>query len=190
MNIYLVRHTTYSNPENIYAFHLPMYLSVEGREHAVKIGEWFKNNTLLHIPIYTSPIIRCVQTAEIIAAQLKSFVAVDTDLIESYCPVLQGKIKPSENAGKMEEDEPSRESKASLFTRIVRSFQDKINKKEDCILVSHGDPLTVLYYHLINKELPRYFWDEEESTKVFRKGEIMHVTLNNSQLSSVKRYIV
>src|SRR3990167_6732742 len=97
MHIYLVRHTLYHNPENIYAFHLPLYLSPEGRKHAGRVGDWFKNNVFPAIPIYTSPIVRTVQTAEIIASFTKSFVTVDNNLIESSSR-LQGEKKPKKNA--------------------------------------------------------------------------------------------
>src|SRR3989344_4403861 len=82
MHIYLVRHTLYHNPENIYAFHLPLYLSPEGRKHAGRVGDWFKNNVSSAIPIYTSPIVRTVQTAEIIASINNFQVQTDERLID------------------------------------------------------------------------------------------------------------
>ena len=86
MHIYLVRHTKYHNPENIFPFHLPVNLSVEGREHARRIADWFTNKKLIKLPIFTSPVVRCVQTAEIIAGQTDSFVSADERLVETYSP--------------------------------------------------------------------------------------------------------
>jgi hypothetical protein len=42
MHISLVKHAKYHNPENIFPFHLPVYLSVEGQKHAQRVAEWFK----------------------------------------------------------------------------------------------------------------------------------------------------
>ena len=85
MYIYLVRHLEYENPEGIYPFYLPLNLSTKGRNDADKIANWFVKGKLLGLNIYTSPIVRCVQTANIIAEKTNSSVAIDQRLIESSC---------------------------------------------------------------------------------------------------------
>lgn len=132
-----------------------------------------------------------MQTAEIIASKTGSFVSTDEKLIETYCPELQGKKQPLEKAWELEEHHPSRESRQSVLERVKKSFEERINSSKDCIMVSHGDQLTVLYYYLIKKDEPYYFWDEKVSSeKVFRRGEIMKVEIENKELLSIDRILV
>ena len=177
MTIYLVRHTQYHNPENIFPFHLPVYLSVDGREHAKKVASWFVNRQLDKLPIFTSPIARCVQTAEIISAKTNSFVSTDSRLIETYSPGIQGTNKPEKDDWKVENDDPSRESLESTTKRIVSIFEEKVAEGQDCILVSHGDPLTILYYHLLEEALPKDMWKPENHELVISRGEIVEIEI-------------
>ena len=185
MIIYLVRHTKYHNPDNIYPFHLPLNLSSEGRKHASLIAEWFKKNSPPELPIFSSPIARCVQTSEIIASKTKSIISIDDRLSESYCPGLQGKKQPKKNAWKLEEDEPTREPKESVLKRALSIFNEKVKGGKDCIFVSHGDPTTVLYYHLRNKALPRYPWDPANSKEVVNKGSTIKVRIKDNKVVDI-----
>lgn len=173
MNIYLVRHTEYYDPYNIFQFRLPFYLSEAGRKHSQLIGQWFANHRLTKLPIYSSPIVRCLQTSEIIASQTKSFVAADDRLIEVNCPNLQGKTKPDKDRWIVEQDDPSREPKNKVIKRVMDIINEKVKANEECILVSHGEPLTFVYWHLTKTEFPRYPWDPKNGNKVIRKGQIV-----------------
>lgn len=190
MTIYLVRHTQYHNPENIFPFHLPVYLSVEGREHAQRIAKWFADKKLTDLPIFTSPIARCVQTAEILAAKTNSFVATDDRLVETYSPGIQGTLKPAVDDWKFEDTDPTRESRESIQKRANSIFQEKVAEQQDCILVSHGDPLTILYYHLVNKPLPEEMWKPENSDLVISRGEIVKVEVKSDKKLVLTRYKV
>src|SRR3989344_3439211 len=62
--VYLIRHATFSNPSSIVAGRLPLPLSEEGIAQASKLAAY-----LAEIPlgvIYSSQVLRCQQTAEII----------------------------------------------------------------------------------------------------------------------------
>lgn len=187
MNIYLVRHTHYSNPKNIYAFRLPLSLSQEGEQHAQRIGQWFVENKLQKLPIYTSPITRCVQTAEIIAAHTGSAIETDERLTEVSEPSLQGKPQPAKMPWKVEEDDESRESRESILKRILEAYNERVAKGNDCILVSHGEPITMLYYYLNNKELPIYLWGPENNENIINRGEIVKIELENNRVHSISR---
>ena len=176
MHIYIVRHTAYANPTKVFAFHLPLNLSLEGRADAFKIGNWFKKNSANKIPIYSSPIVRCVQTSEIIASKTKSFVSIDKRLIEASCPKIQGKIDYLNTSG---EDEPSKESRESMLKRILDIFEEKAKFKEDCILISHGDPITLLYHHLKKIKVPKYFWKKNRSKNIVEKGDIVDIEIED-----------
>ncbi len=187
MHIYLVRHTHFFNPENIYPFHLDLYLSEEGREHAKRIGQWFAENKLQNLPIHTSPIIRCVQTAEIIASYIHAFVRIDQRLIETSCPNLQGKKIPLETPWIVEEDDESRESRSDILNRVLNAYKERVNEGKDCILVSHGDALTILYYYLNSKKLPKYLWGPENIENIINRGEIVNIELNGDKIHSISR---
>lgn len=189
MKFYFVRHTDYYNPKYIYAFHLPFYLNENGRKQAKQLGEWFVSRGLQNLPIISSNIVRAVQTAEIIASQTNSMVTVDPRLQESSCPELQGKVHSKEQHWIEEEDNRTRESQKSLRSRMKSIYNEKIAENKDIIFVSHGDPLTILYYDLLNEKPPRYFWDPENAEKVIRRGEIMEVWIENGELKSVKRHL-
>lgn len=183
MTIYLVRHTDYANPQNIFPFDLPVYLSTEGRDHAKRIGKWLQNKKG-PIPIYSSPVVRTVQTAEIIASQTQSQVEIDTRLTEASCEKLKGTQKPKRDAWKVEYDFSLKESIQSIHQRLVESFLDKVMKGDDCTIVSHGDPLTILFYYL--KKAPRLedFYKPNATEEYIKKGEIIEVMVQN------KSYII
>ena len=184
MNIYLVRHTPYYNPDNLFAFHLPMYLSEEGRMHAHLLGEWFVKNIGNNLPIYTSPIVRCVQTSEIVASHTKSFVATDDRLIETRLPNLQGKKQPIEKAWITEEHDSSRESRETILRRVLSIYNERVSAGNDCILVSHGDPITLLYYHLNKMEFPEYMWGPDNDKNIIHRGEIVKIEITVDKLST------
>lgn len=173
MHIYLVRHTELDNPEKIYPFQIDLGLSEEGREQAEKIADWFVEKKILNLSIYRSPLSRCRQTAEIIAAKTGSSIMVDRRLIETTCPNMQGKKWPEKEHWKVEEDDPTREPRSKILERVLESFNDKVIKGEDCVLVSHGDPLTVFYYYLINKEPPPVTFGILKTAPISLKKEIL-----------------
>ncbi len=187
MRIYLVRHTKYDNPKNVYAFYLPFNLSQEGRNRAQEIGVWFTQKNLQKIPIYTSPIVRTVQTAEIIASKTNSFVSIDSRLIEVACPNLEGKEKPSKNSWILEEEDLSRETRSSVLNRTLSIFNEKMQIGKDCIFVSHGEGLALLYYHLLKKTLPKYLWDPVNQMSVVNWGEVVTVDINNNIITAIKK---
>ncbi len=188
MKIYLVRHTVYDNPDALFAFDLPFNLSIPGRQKARKIGEWLKSKGTENYPIFTSPIVRVIQTAEIIASATDSFVTIDERLTEVKCPNLQGKPIPEKNPWIVEEDDPSRESHEKVKARTLSIFEEKIKEGRDCILVSHGEGLTILYYHLQNKDLPEYIWSPENESNVVQRGEVIEVEVQKGSIKSFHKF--
>lgn len=188
MKLYFVRHTEYYNPAHLYAFHLPFHLTEYGRKQASELGEWFLKKDISLLPIIASPIVRTIQTAELIASKTQSMVTVDRRLIESSCPELQGKVHASEKHWIEEEDNRTRETHKSMLSRMSSICDETVSAGKDTILISHGDPLTVLYYYLIQEDPPRYFWDPQNASKVIQRGEIIEVTLENGTVESVERH--
>jgi len=185
--MYLVRHTEYLNPERIFPFHLPVFLSPEGRSHAKRIGEWFVTNNHKNIPIYSSRLVRTVQTAEIIASQTNSNVMIDIRLVEYTSPSLQGTKMSDVDTWKQEQEDNSRETYDSIKIRMKSILSEMLNKKEDCILISHGDPLTLLYYTIMNMQLPEFLWTPELEPICIQKGEIVQLEYNDNTLLHSQR---
>lgn len=180
MMIYGVRHTDYLNPENIYPFHLPVQLSAEGRAHAKRIGEWFQKKGVGNITIFSSPIVRTHETAEIIADAIGSSITIDARLIESSCTNLQGKKQEGPNPVEREYDDPTREPLIDVQKRMIQFFDEKVFENKDCIFVTHGDPITTLYYHLIGKSpLPKHLYVPENFSLCIQRGEIVQITVAN-----------
>lgn len=189
MKIYLVRHAAYSNPANVFAFHLPVYLSIEGRNHVQRIGEWFKANDLIGLPITSSPIVRCVQTSEIVAAHTSSNVTLDERLVEVANPVLQG-MSMSPDHWSIEDAHPDTETLEQVRDRMFNWLDDTIAADQDIVGVSHGTPLTVLYNTLTNQPLPRPLWSPEQTPKNIQRGEIAILTIKDRKLINHERIII
>lgn len=184
MNIFLVRHAEYDNPKQIFPYHLPVTLSKEGRQRAQRVGLWLKEQGFPGILIHSSPIVRTLQTAEIIAAATNSHVYVNEDLIEVRWSKLQGKLMPENNDWSMCYVPGVQEEPESMLARMLRVYQERLAANQDCILVGHGDPLTLLYYHLIGKTPPRRL---DTGGLYVQKGEVIHLTVENSKVVTIKR---
>jgi broad specificity phosphatase PhoE len=189
MTIYLVRHTEYYNPSHLYAFHLPMYLTEAGREHARRIGEWFSKETD-NLPITSSPMVRTVQTAEIIASKTNGYVIVDHRLEETGCSRLEGTKQPEIDPWKYEVDDSSRETKDAVLKRVRSIYDEKVAEGKDCIIVSHGDAITFLYDYLTKRKEPQYIWDPALGNFPIQRGEIVKIEMDSAKLLRVERITV
>ncbi len=187
MIIYLTRHTEYDNPNRLFVFHLPVNLSVNGRAHAQRMGQWFAKNATKSLPIISSPIARCIQTTEIISSHTDSFVTFDDRLIETRCANLQGTQEPENKTWQTQYDDQSRETQSAILERSLNLYKEIVEKGADRILVSHGDPLTILLYHLTNQTIPHYLWSPEQEPHNVQRGEIVKLTIENKEVKDIKR---
>jgi len=187
VNIFLIRHAEYDNPEQIFPYHLPVTLSTEGRQRAIRVGKWLKEQGFSRIDIYSSPIVRAIQTAEIIASLTNSHVFTEKDLIEVQFSKLQGKPMPKNNDWSMCYVPGSQEDPESMLKRMRRVYKKRIEAEKDCVLISHGDPLTLIYYDLIKKTPPR---ELDTGGLYVQKGEIINLKIENGKLIAIKRQIV
>ncbi len=182
--LFLIRHCEYDNPNNIYAFHLPVTLSARGRERAKRIGLWLKDRSE-KLVVYSSPIIRAVQTAEIIASFTNSHVYIDSDLIEVKEAKLQGKKMPPSNPYKDIYKPGLQEAPELMLERMRRVFNKHIKSNNDIALVSHGDPLTILLYELLNEERPVNL---TFSKHYIEKGEVVVCKKSSDKNYVIKRF--
>lgn len=178
-----MRHTLYENPDNIYPFHLPVVLSKKGREDAHNIGKWLSEKDL-GVPIFSSPIVRAVQTSEIIDSHTNSHIKVDDRLIETYCPNFQGHKKIGHEPWKSEEDDISREPRKRILSRAMNIINDKLEDYSQFTLVTHGDLASLLLYHFKDKKPPRHIWSPENRNNIIDKGMILEISYDANEVVS------
>lgn len=155
--VYLVRHCAYHNPRGIYPGRLPVPLSKDGRNQAVRLRDYFKDKEV-HM-IYSSAVLRCKQTAEIIADDRIS-IQYDTRLLETFSAyqgywALEKDPLASWDDFFSHRNELGGESYKDLQNRMISFFTDlKAREEKPVVICSHGDPLQSLYYHLSGLPLP------------------------------------
>jgi broad specificity phosphatase PhoE len=154
--VHLVRHCDVRNPGGVLYGHLPNFpLSDKGVRQAHSLGRHL-STTGAH-QIYSSPLERAVQTAEIISSHIPgSTIALTDDLVEArFGRYLQG-IRPSHVPwrrplwmihmvwpGLLPNDERVSDMAARVERPIRRLLAD--HPGEGGICVSHGDPIQAFW---------------------------------------------
>ena len=154
--VYLVRHCDVHNPARVLYGHLPAFrLSAKGLHEAEAIGRYVEAGAARRI--YTSPLERARETAEIIASRLPSVpVVVTDDLIEaSFGHYLQG-VRPRDvpwrrplwfvhmvSPGLLKGDESVPQMAQRVRRAVVQLVRDFPG--EGGICVSHGDPIQAFW---------------------------------------------
>ncbi len=153
---YLVRHTEFENPDEILHGRLPLRLSEKGGEQAAQIAKKLKKKKIARI--YSSPVLRCRETSQILSKALDIPIIYDQRLLE-VLSVMQG-MKLTEYEKVRDQvytiaDELGGETMIDVQMRMMDFFFEKIRKEPDNIVIcSHGDPLHLLYLGLVKKDLP------------------------------------
>lgn len=176
-NIYLLRHCDFANPRNILPGRLPLELSEAGKKRAGQLREIFKDKNISKI--YSSEVLRCKQTAEIVADG-KIPVIFDKRLLETHS-AYQGFWAKDFGDFFAHTENLGGETIMEIQARMVDFYQEikpGLKSDENIIICSHGDPLQVLYAHL--KKIP--FSNEKhlpESKKYgwFERGEFFKLEL-------------
>jgi broad specificity phosphatase PhoE len=163
--LHLVRHCDVRNPNGVLYGHLPDFpLSEKGVKQAHALGRYFARTGAREI--YSSPLERARQTAEIIASYLDSVAITYTDdLIETrFGLYLQG-VPPKQVPwrrplwlihmvwpGLLSNDETVAELAARIRRPLMRLIAD--HPGEGGICVSHGDPIQGFW--VASEGRPRY----------------------------------
>ncbi|HZB97032.1 MAG TPA: histidine phosphatase family protein [Candidatus Sulfotelmatobacter sp.] len=154
--LYLVRHCDVHNPRGVLYGHLPGFpLSKKGVRQAQALGEFFEGKPIRKI--YTSPLERAVETAQIIASHIGDVPIVTTsELIEAHFgQYLQG-IKPAHILwrkpmwwvhmafpGLPPDDERVDAMAERVRGPLVRLLDEFPGESGIC--VSHGDPIQAFW---------------------------------------------
>jgi 2,3-bisphosphoglycerate-dependent phosphoglycerate mutase len=152
--IYFVRHGEYKNPNNILPLRTPgIELSEKGIHDIQKLGGFFKNlkNHKEISAIYTSPILRCMQTSEILGEILQIQPKKTEQLIELDSPKFQGlsldKFKKIIGDEILVTSQLHLESGGESDTEVTKRMRAFIAEaltfhSEKCVIAcSHGDPI-------------------------------------------------
>lgn len=145
--IYIVRHGEYENPKYLYPGSLPGYpLSENGRAQVKKLSELLRDKPIE--VIYTSPVLRTRQTADILAEALHLPVTPDDRLIEVQT-LLDGTPMQrfDETRGELsflpESLARGAESMEALADRMYTFMEEKRKEHDgkELLIVTHGDPM-------------------------------------------------
>lgn len=150
--IYLVRHGEYKNPQQINPSRLKGFsLSRKGRLQIREDASYFIDKDIEII--YSSPILRTKQTAQILNKILKIPIIFSKSIIETFTPT-QGKslsyLKEIEIYGDSFNVPYYIQKKGETIEHVYKRMKILLrqiliqHKDKNVIIVSHGDPIMVL----------------------------------------------
>ena len=130
-------------------------LSPSGRSKATELGNYFKKKNVF--AIYTSPLLRTKETADIIGKIIGIKPKINNLLIEVRNPFQGSKISYLHKNVKDVYSDPfftshGGETVTEIWDRMKKAvdYYLKKNKNKNIILVSHGDP--IMAYYVFNKD--------------------------------------
>ncbi len=166
-----MRHGAVENPDQVRYGRLPgFHLSAEGRKQVTEAAHSFLGRPIQHM--YVSPLERTQQTATLLG------------FVFPYVPLtLDGRLLEVKTAKQFEgksrdihfyyskERKQDAETAEELVSRVYRFIEEKIiaHNGGEVILVSHGDPIALLYNYLVYGQvgLPKNFYPTYASVLTF-----------------------
>lgn len=191
VSIYFVRHCEYEDPDKIIPGRLPVPLSEFGKQQAAKLSEFFIDKDISKI--YSSAVLRCQQTSEIIS-QNKIPITYDRRLLEVFTPYQGFTFKDGVDFDHFygHIKELGGESYKDVQERMVSFFEDVKTKGDGNILVvSHGDPLYTLYLFLQKKPLgtEEHLIETKQTAEYPEKGSVRELQIENNTFT-LKPFLV
>jgi len=186
-----VRHAEVYNPKDILYGRLPGFrLSENGRRQAHRTGRFISGRPVS--VIYTSPLARARETAEILSGyQPSAPVQISRRLIEvrtSYQGSPNSILKPGFSFFEPVRD-PNDETMQGIFDRLSSFLQAAIQKHggSTVVAVSHADPISVLWTGLEQRQLTPACMREtvyparsSVTQVVTRSGKVLSLTYFNA----------
>lgn len=151
--IYFVRHgETDYNVKGIAQGQLDIPLNSKGREDAKTLSELLKNYNF--DIIYSSPLSRAKETAEIINSKHNVEIKYDDRLKEFFAGKRQGTTadqwdKETDADFMINPEKYGAESNLSFYTRCVEAYED-IPKDKNVLIVAHGGVYKNIYRYVNN----------------------------------------
>lgn len=148
--IYLLRHTEYDNPRRILPGRLPVELSEKGIDQAKKLRDYFADKKIEKI--YSSEVLRCKQTAEIISDG-KIPIEFDKRLVE-VLNAYQGYWTEDASYAYWMRKSLGGELNIDVQNRMVDFWKTiKLEDGKNYIVCSHGDPIYFLMQHIRQEKI-------------------------------------
>ena len=178
--IYFVRHGEVYNPKKVLYGRLPKFpLSDEGRKHIKHLAQKLKNQGISYI--YTSPMKRTRETAQIIGNMLHLTAHLSLYLVETHdvysgisTQKFQKEIEPHLYSPKnVHMGQESIESQAKRMLKFIDKVK-KLHRGEKIIAVGHGDPIMIIRAYLSGKKFT-YRYKKEHYIK---KGDYFILEIN------------
>lgn len=186
MKIFLFRHGEIENPSKILPGRLPGFpLSLSGKIEVARKAKELKNQKIQKI--YTSPIQRAVESAEIIADTIslkRNKIEVRPEIIEADVMGWQGKPL-DEYRQKAEHRQVDYwkttdvEGIKESGERMLKLLQEIAQNNENAVVVSHGDPIMGAEA-LINGH------NQNINALYIKKGQYLTVVIENGQWRVVR----
>ena len=185
--IYLIRHGEVKNPDGILYARLPNFgLTALGKKEAQMDAEFLKDKQIS--AIYSSPLERTKQTAEIIQKELGLTEIYFSDQILETRTSYEGKKFSS--LDKLQSEiylkplAPTDETMEDLAQRMMIFLNAVINKNEgkNVVIVSHGDPIMALKARIKNKTKPLEFLSFKTDNYI-QHAEVYEITSEDNKLS-------
>jgi probable phosphoglycerate mutase len=178
--VYLVRHAEVENPDDIEYMRLPGFgLSDFGRKQAEELSLYFKDKNISKI--YSSPLLRTRETAQIIAGAAK--VTYCKEFTEANFKKWQGLRRSDRPKAEVEGYYKNPVKYSAILGESLSDIQKRVNKKlfrivedhqgENILIVTHASPLVVMMLFFENKPLS-YF-----SKTLVNYGGIATITLDS-----------
>jgi len=145
--IYLVRHGEYENPEYVFPTSTSGFpLSGNGRSQVMALIPYFTDKAV--VSVYSSPVLRARQTAEILANALSLPVVPDDRLMEVKTTLEGVSMKLFDDTkGELsylpQYTAKGAETMETLSDRVWSALEDFRTRHEgkEVVVVSHGDPI-------------------------------------------------
>ena len=190
--IYLLRHGVYENKKNVNPFRLPNFpLSDEGKKQINEIADYLKDKNIS--AIYSSPILRTKQSAEIIGKALDKKTNYSSLIVEVNSPfegmdldkyhAMRDKTGIYKNPDYLNN---SGETIKQIYDRMEKFLEIILEKHkgENILIVSHGDPINFLLYGIVEKDLNRYY---KKTLSYIPKGGICQLKFEGKDLINFKQ---
>lgn len=152
--IYFVRHGSYVNPDKIVPWRMEGFpLSDQGKNDIKKVGKYFIDKNIR--AVYSSPVLRAKQSAEIIGKILNIKLNISSKIEEIFTPLQNKRITYKELLSKGTIPYSERfhiENKGENFKDIFKRVNNLVmgvlikHENKNVVLVSHGDPI-MIYWH-------------------------------------------
>lgn len=143
--IYLLRHCDYANPRGILPGRLPVELSEAGRARTLELREIFQKLNISKI--YSSAVLRCKQTAELVSGGAIPIV-YDQRLLETLSAYQGYWLREDWDHFFAHQAELGGETLLDIRQRVVDFYEEliaKLQPEENVVICSHGDPLQQLF---------------------------------------------